>query len=229
MAHILLVEVDKTIRLTGEFSLTKASYEVTSVADGQAALDAAREVSPDLILLDIMLPKVSGLDVARALRGRGDDVPIVMLTALDREQDMVAGLDAGADDYVTKPFSTAELLARIRAHLRRGRKKGSEPQGVIEAGALVIDQSASRVTRSGEPVKLRSKEYRLLVALATHAGTLCTREWLSEEVWGEAFLSTSRTIDTHIRRLRKALDGDGWTYIKTEHGMGYRFEPKREA
>ena len=129
MAHILLVEDDKTIRLTVEFALTKANYEVTSVADGQAALDAAREVSPDLILLDIMLPKVSGLDVARALRGRGDDVPIVMLTALDREQDMVAGLDAGADDYVTKPFSAAERLARHAF----GRARQAAQQGVPAA------------------------------------------------------------------------------------------------
>lgn len=227
MPNILLVEDDKTIRLALQFSLTHEGYEVTVAADGVQGLDIAQSGGPDLILLDVMLPKLSGLEVARALREAGDDVPIIMLTALDRESDKIAGLDAGADDYVTKPFSTAELLARVRANLRRHGATHAQTSERIVAGALEIDPVATRVYVGGSPVRLRHKEYLLLFALASRSGALCTRQWLSQEVWGEAFLPTSRTIDTHIRRLRKAIERDGWTYIHTEHGMGYRFEAKR--
>ncbi len=174
-----------------------------------------------------MLPKLSGLEVARQLRNDGSKVPIIMLTALDQETDNVAGLDAGADDYVTEPFSTAELLARVRANMRRRVESSAERPSQIDAGALHMDLNAARVLVSGNSVKLRKKEYQLLFALPSRPGVLCTRQWLSREVWGEAFLPTSRTIDTHIKRLRKAIDRDDWTYIHTEHGMGYRFEPRR--
>jgi DNA-binding response OmpR family regulator len=228
MPSILLVEDDQTIRLTVEFALTKAGYAVTAVEDGVKALQAARQISPDLIVLDLMLPGKSGLEVARDLRDQGDDVPIIMVTALDRDQDKIAGLDAGADDYVTKPFSTEELLARIRANIRRAGGSGSHI-GSVEAGELTIDINAMRVLINGEPVDLRSKEYALLAAMAMRPGALCTRQWLAHEVWGEEFLSTSRTIDTHVRRIRKAIDQDGWTYIQTAHGMGYRFEAQRSG
>lgn len=224
MSSILLVEDDQTIRLTVEFALTKAGYAVTTASDGAAALEYAHSANPDLILLDLMLPKVSGLDVARSLRAHNDEVPIIMLTALDREEDKIRGLDAGADDYITKPFSTDELLARIRANMRRAGVSTSKSSGVIDAGELHIDLDAARVSVAGEPVELRSKEYKLLVAMASRPGALSTRQWLAEEVWGEEFLSTSRTIDTHVRRIRKAIDRNGWTYIQTAHGMGYRFE-----
>ena len=229
MPRILLVEDDKTIQMTLEYALTRADYEVTSVSDGISALDAAHLSEPDLVLLDIMLPKLSGTEVSRQLRAEGSDVPIIMLTALDRDEDKVAGLDAGADDYMTKPFSTNELLARIRANLRRASREGSHSEGVIEAGELSIDLGATRVTVAGTPVRLRSKEYALLVALATRHGALCSRQWLSEKVWDEAFLPTSRTIDTHVRRLRQAIERNGWTYVQTERGMGYRFEARREG
>ena len=228
MAHILLVEDDKSIRMALEFSLTRAGYEVTGVATGTEGLETARSIDADLILLDVLLPGLSGLDVARALREAGNRTPIIMLTALDSDADTIAGLDAGADDYVTKPFSTPELLARIRANLRRSGVMERHPTGTITAGPLVIDLDATRVVLDGKPIKLRSKEYALLVALATHRGALCTRQWIAQEVWGEMFLPTSRTIDTHVRRLRKALDGHGWTFVQTEHGMGYRFEEKQE-
>lgn len=228
MPSILLVEDDKSIRMALEYALTRAGYEVTSVANGLEALKVAHATEPDLILLDVLLPKRSGIEVARELREAGDHVPIIMLTALDRDEDKVAGLDAGADDYVTKPFSTPELLARIRANLRRSYADNKHLPVLIEAGPLVIDTLATRVTLDGKVLRLRSKEYTLLVALASHAGALCTRQWLAQEVWGEVFLPTSRTIDTHIRRLRKALSGSGWTFIQTEHGMGYRFEAMRE-
>lgn len=224
MSSILLVEDDQTIRLTVEFALTKAGYAVTTASDGATALEYAHSANPDLILLDLMLPKVSGLDVARNLRAHNDEVPIIMLTALDREEDKIRGLDAGADDYITKPFSTDELLARIRANMRRAGISTSKSSGTIDAGELHIDLDAARVTVAGEPVELRSKEYKLLVAMASRPGALSTRQWLAEEVWGEEFLSTSRTIDTHVRRIRKAIDRNGWTYIQTAHGMGYRFE-----
>ena len=227
MAHILLVEDDRTIRMALEYALTGAGYQVSTASDGNAGLEAARQGS-DLVLLDVMLPGLSGLEVARILRSEGHSEPIIMLTALDQDHDKVAGLDAGADDYITKPFSVTELLARIRANLRRAERTNDREQTIIEAGELVIDTQAARVSIAGEPVKLRSKEYGLLVAMARRAHALCTRQWLTQEVWGEAFLSTSRTIDTHVRRLRKAIDGHGWSYIQTEHGMGYRFEPKRE-
>ncbi len=228
MASILLVEDDKTIRLTVEYALTKAGYTVRTAADGQEAISLARETAPDLILLDLMLPKVSGIDVAKTLRHQGSRVPIIMLTALDREQDKVAGLDAGADDYITKPFSTQELLARIRANIRRVDPSDAETARVTTAGELMIDPGKSRVTVAGEPIDLRAKEYKLLLALASRPGALCTRQLLAHEVWGEEFLATSRTIDTHVRRVRKAIDRDGWTYIQTVHGMGYRFEAIHE-
>lgn len=223
MPSILLVEDDQTIRLTVEFALTKAGYAVTSAADGEQALRCAYAIDPDLILLDIMLPKKSGIEVAADLRAHGNEVPIIMLTALDRDADKVRGLDAGADDYITKPFSTEELLARIRANMRRAGVSMSKHTGVIEAGQLKIDVDAARVFVDGEEVTLRSKEYGLLVAMASRPDALCTRQWLAQEVWGEDFLSTSRTIDTHVRRIRKAIERNGWTYIQTVHGMGYRF------
>ncbi len=228
MANILLVEDDQTIRLTVEFALTQEGYGVTTASDGAQGLKAAEEGCPDLILLDLMLPEVSGLDVARTLREEGVKTPIIMVTALDEEEDKIAGLDAGADDYITKPFSTKELLARIRANIRRAGIQTSRQSGVIEAGDLKIDLDGTRVYLDGEPVDLRSKEYALLVALASRSGALCSRQWLSEEIWGEEFLATSRTIDTHIRRIRKAIEGGDYTYIQTVHGMGYRFEVIRK-
>lgn len=226
MSSILLIEDDKTIRLALGFTLANEGYELTVATDGAQGLEAARATDPDLILLDVMLPKLSGLEVARQLRNDGSKVPIIMLTALDQETDKVAGLDAGADDYVTKPFSLAELLARVRANMRRRMESNTERPSQIDVGELHMDLNAARVLVAGNSVKLRKKEYQLLFALASRPGTLCTRQWLSREVWGEAFLPTSRTIDTHIKRLRKAIDRDGWTYIHTEHGMGYRFEPR---
>lgn len=227
MASILLVEDDQTIQMALEFALAHAGYEVSSASDGDAALEVVSACEPDLILLDVLLPKRTGFEVARELRAAGKTTPIIMLTALDQESDKIAGLDAGADDYVTKPFSTAELLARVRAHLRRARSK-NEPPPVIETGEIRINTRDRCVWVAGAPVRLRSKEYDLLVALARREGLLCTRPWLSERVWGQTFLPTSRTLDTHIRRLRKVIDVDGWTYIHTERGVGYRFEAKHK-
>lgn len=229
MARILLVEDDETIRMALQFALGKAGYDVAVAEDGAEGLLRAQNEEPDLILLDIMLPGFSGIHITRTLRQAGNRTPIILLTALDQESDKVTGLEAGADDYVTKPFSMVELQARIRANLRRVGIEAERSLKRIEAGDLVIDPASMRVTAGGAPVRLRQKEYELLFALASRNGSLCTRAWLSQEVWGEAFLPTSRTLDTHIRRLRQAIDGRGWSYIHTEHGMGYRFEPHREG
>ena len=227
MARILLVEDDETIRMALQFALGKAGYDVVVAEDGAEGLLKTQNEDPDLILLDIMLPGFSGIHITRTLRQAGNRTPIILLTALDQESDKVTGLEAGADDYVTKPFSMVELQARIRANLRRVGIEAERSLKRIEAGDLVIDPASMRVTAGGKPIKLRQKEYELLFALASRNGSLCTRAWLSQEVWDEAFLSTSRTLDTHIRRLRQAIDGRGWSYIHTEHGMGYRFEPQQ--
>ncbi len=226
MQTILLIEDDPTIRLATEFALTRSGYAVSTCDNGADGLVAAREIHPDLILLDIMLPGMDGFEVAATLRTGDTATPIIMLTALAQDADKVRGLDAGADDYITKPFSTEELLARIRANLRRASAHSMPTGGMLEFGDLTIDVGSSRVSVAGRPVELRGKEYALLLALASRPGALCRRQWLTSEVWNEEFLQTSRTIDVHIRRIRKAIEEpSAFTYIHTVHGMGYRFEP----
>ena len=215
--------------MTIEFALTKEGYAVSSTGDGREGLDNARTIHPDLILLDIMLPGMNGFDIATELRRTDSITPIIMLTALDRDDDKIKGLDAGADDYITKPFSTAVLLARIRANMRRANLGVSETSGVLEFGDMTIDTDSSRVRVKERVIELRGKEYALLLALASRPGALCTREWLTREVWNEEFLPTSRTIDVHIRRIRKAVeDPSDYVYVHTVHGMGYRFEAQRK-
>lgn len=226
MRTILLVEDDPTIRLTMEFALSREGHAVVTAADGVEALAKYEEAAPDLILLDLMIPRLPGLDVARMIRKEDTVTPIVMVTALGEDDDIVRGLDAGADDYLTKPFSTKELLARVRAQLRRADATGSASEAPLEFGDLRIDLQGARVFIRDQEVKLRAKEYGLLVALASRPGALATRQWLSREVWGEEFLTTSRTIDVHVRRLRSAIEPhSSWEYIQTVHGMGYRFQP----
>ena len=226
MTTILLIEDDPTIRLATEFSLTKHGYAVSTCEDGQQGYDTALSIAPDLVLLDVMLPGMDGFEVARSLRQEGFTSPILMLTALDSDQDKVKGLDAGADDYVTKPFSTEVLLARIRANLRRTELDGVSVTAPQTYGDLTLDVENSSASVKGIPLKLRSKEISLLFALAERQGMLCRRTWLTQKVWKEDYLSTSRTIDVHIRRLRSVLDEHSdYIFIHTVHGMGYRFEP----
>jgi DNA-binding response OmpR family regulator len=228
VASILVVEDDPIIRQTVEYALKRAGFAVAALADGHAALDAAERLKPDLVLLDLMLPGMDGYQIAEQLRGRGEEAAIIMVTALDTERDKVRGLDAGADDYITKPFSMEELLARVRANLRRVRTKETlADDRVIETGDLRIEPSSFRAWVNESQARLRLKEFQLLVALAQREGQLATRQILAEEVWGYEHLPTSRTIDVHIRRLRQAIEGpSAYTYIHTVHGMGYRFEPK---
>ena len=226
MTTILLIEDDPTIRLTTEFSLTKHGYAVSSCEDGISGYETALSIEPDLILLDVMLPGMNGFEVASKLRKEGFNSPILMLTALDADEDKIKGLDAGADDYVTKPFSTEVLLASIRENLRLTEMDGVSMSKPQTYGDLTLDIENSTASVKGKPLKLRSKELALLFALAERQGMLCRRTWLTQKVWKEDYLSTSRTIDVHIRRLRSVLDEvSDYRYIHTVHGMGYRFEP----
>jgi DNA-binding response OmpR family regulator len=232
VSKVLIVEDDPIIRQTVEYALRRAGFDTLASAEGPEGLQMALEQLPDLILLDLMLPGIDGYQFAEQLRRKDKDVAIIMVTALDQERDKVRGLDAGADDYITKPFSMEELLARVRANLRRVRERQVlAEETVIETGDLVIEPSQVRATVAGHPARLRLKEFQLLVALASHPGLLMSRQRLASEVWGYDFLPSSRTIDVHIRRLRQAVEEpSAFTYIHTVHGVGYRFEvaPKTE-
>lgn len=231
MARILVVEDDPIIRQTVEYALRRSGFDTEVSADGAEALEKARAITPDLILLDLMLPGMDGYTFAQQFRFLDKETAIIMVTALDQEKDKVRGLDAGADDYITKPFSMEELLARVRANLRRVRERRVLTHDtIIETGDLTIEPSELRVAIRGEQVKLRLKEFQLLLALASKAGSLQTRQHLAQDVWGYEFLPTSRTIDVHIRRLRQAIEEPSdYVYIHTVHGMGYRFEPQSKG
>lgn len=231
MARVLVVEDDPIIRQTVEYALRRAGFDTFTAADGVEGLTIAIEQLPDLILLDLMLPGIDGYTFAEQLRRKDKDVAIIMVTALDQERDKVRGLDAGADDYITKPFSMEELLARVRANLRRVReRKVLAEEKIIETGDLLIEPAQVRVSVAGVPARLRLKEFQLLVALASHPGLLMSRQRLASEVWGYDFLPSSRTIDVHIRRLRQAVEEpSAFEYIHTVHGVGYRFEPTPKA
>jgi len=226
VAEILIVEDDPIIRQTVDYALRRAGFSTHASGDGIEALQMARDVRPDLILLDLMLPGIDGFEFACQIRKTDPDVAIVMVTALGEARDTVRGLDAGADDYVTKPFSMDELLARVRANLRRVKERAVlDVDDTIEAGDIVIEPSQLRVHVAGSPVRLRLKEFQLLLALAKEPGRLMSRQRLAEEVWGYDHLTSSRTIDVHIRRLRQAVeDPSAFTYVHTVHGVGYRFE-----
>jgi len=227
VADILIVEDDPIIRSTVEYALRRAGFETRTSADGREALQIALASPPDVILLDLMLPGMDGFTFAQEIRKTDAAVSIIMVTALDQERDKVRGLDAGADDYLTKPFSIEELLARVRASLRRIRERAVlAVDETISAGDLVIEPAELRVTAAGQPVRLRLKEFQLLLALAREPGKLMSRQRLAAEVWGYEHLASSRTIDVHIRRVRQAIeDRSAFDYIETVHGVGYRFEP----
>ena len=227
VTNILIVEDDPIIRETVEYSLKRAGFAVTAVGDGGAALETAAHLRPDVVLLDLMLPNIDGYEIAEKLRAKDKETAIIMVSALDTERDKVRGLDVGADDYITKPFSIEELLARVRANLRRVRAKETlSDDRLIEVGDLVMEPKSFRLSVAGQQVRLRLKEFQLLVALAEHQGQLATRQLLADEVWGYEHLPSSRTIDVHIRRLRQAVeDVSQFVYIHTVHGVGYRFEP----
>ena len=193
---------------------------------GREGLEAARRVNPAVVILDVMLPGMSGLDVCRQLR-RESDVPIIMLTAKEGEADKVAGLELGADDYMTKPFSMRELVARVRAQLRRASKSGalSGSNEVLRGGAVELDVDAHEVRVGGESIPVRPKEFDLLESLMRRRGRLATRETLIDEVWGPDYFGATKTLDVHIKRLRQKLEVDPTRprHIVTVRGLGYKF------
>jgi two-component system phosphate regulon response regulator PhoB len=222
--YILIVEDEPAIRDMVAFALRKADMEPAHAADARAAQDMIAERVPDLILLDWMLPGMSGLDLARRLRKQDLTrcVPIIMLTARGEETDRVGGLDAGVDDYVVKPFSPRELIARINALIRRSR--GSDSDGMIKIGALKIDSAAHRVYAGSETVPIGPTEYRLLHFFITHAERVYSRSQLLDYVWGGSVYVEERTVDVHIRRLRQTLEPFGCSgLLQTVRGAGYRF------
>jgi DNA-binding response OmpR family regulator len=219
--RVLVVEDDRSVRETASLLLERAGLRVTAVDDGRRALDEAAAHRFDLILLDLMLPSVDGFEVCRTIR-RNSQVPIVILTARSDTADVVAGLELGADDYLTKPFQPAELLARIRAALRRPTADGSATHLRIQD--LDIDAAGFRVTHAGRPVDLTATEFRLLLELARSAERVVSREDLLERVWGYDYLGDSRLVDMAIKRLRDKLGDDARDprYITTVRGAGYR-------
>ena len=223
MSRILIVDDEPEIVRGLQDNLRFEGYQTSTAADGREALAVAAREAPDLILLDIMMPGLSGWDVCRELRGQGIDVPIIMLTARGEETDRVRGLELGADDYITKPFSLRELLARVRAVLRR-----PGPRHKVEEfafGDARVRPRGRQAFRAGRPVGLTRKEFELLVYLLEHRGEVVTRERLLDEVWGYERFPTTRTVDTHILRLRRKFeaDPDRPAFILTVHGQGYTF------
>jgi len=214
--RILLVEDDPTIREMTQLALQRDGFDVDTADDGATGLSAFRSQPPDLVLLDVMLPGVDGVSVCRTIR-EGSVVPIVMLTARTDPIDVVLGLEAGADDYVTKPFEPSILAARLRAVLRRVARHDASP--VLRIRELVIDRDGMEVQVAGEPVSLTPTEYRLLIELAEHPGVVCSRERLLEDVWGYIWAGDTRLVDMHVRRLRAKIGAD---MIETVRGAGYK-------
>jgi two-component system, OmpR family, response regulator ResD len=226
--RILVVDDEPTIREVVGLYLRREGFEVESADDGEAALAAIARARPDLVVLDLMLPGVDGLTITRQVRAAGN-LPIIMLTARGEEIDRVLGLELGADDYLTKPFSARELVARVRAVLRRTQAP-AEPlpaSSVVSAGALRIDSAARTVALDGQQIGLTAREFELLLFLARHPGQVFTREQLLDQVWGYTFASEASTVTVHIRRLREKIEADPTTprRIVTVWGVGYKLEP----
>jgi DNA-binding response OmpR family regulator len=226
-ARILLVDDEQSIQTLLSYPLRKDGYHVTSALDGTEALRRFEEGRFDLVILDLMLPRMGGVEVCRALRSRSQ-VPIIMLTAKGSETDKVAGLEVGADDYITKPFSMREFRSRVKAALRRSRmgsESSEEGGGAIECGELTIDFDRRMVTLGPEEVKVTYVEFEILGALARSPGRVLTRETLLEHVWGDSDYRDPRTVDVHIRHLREKLEQDPKEpeFLFTVRGVGYRF------
>ena len=230
--NILVVEDEPSLQETLAYNLKREGYAVEAVGDGRTALEAARRIKPDLIILDLMLPELDGFEVARILR-KEMTTAILMLTARDDEIDRVVGLEVGADDYLTKPFSMRELMARVKAQLRRTRmlreelgKAASTPHEKLTFENLVIDLTRREVTLDNKPLQLKPKEYELFLFFAEHKGQMLSREFILERVWGWDFIGDSRTVDVHVRWLRQKIEAEAGNpkRIITVRGGGYRFE-----
>lgn len=221
---ILVVEDHKDTRELLKYNLTHNGFEVAAESDGASGLERAKTFQPDLILLDLMLPGMDGLDVCRRVKQSSDlsHIPVIMLTAKGEEIDRIVGLELGADDYVVKPFSPRELILRIKAIMRRSNEKPSKTPNVWEREGLSIDFEAHQLTVDGEPAMLTATEFKLLTELVTGRGKVQTRDHLLDTVWDTHFEGYSRTVDTHVRRLRQKL-GPYAEWVETVRGVGYRF------
>lgn len=221
---VLVVDDEKTLRETVAYELEQEGYRVVRAADGRRALELFRAEKPDLVLLDLMMPELSGIEVCRILRNESD-VPIIMLTAKSSEIDKVVGLEIGADDYVTKPFSLRELLARVRAHLRRREAAGvAGPAGEpVQLGRVQVDLAGHRLLRDGLAVPVKPKAFELLAFLLRHQGQVFTREQLLEQVWGYDFAGQTRTVDVHVHWLRAEIEESPHEprLLQTVRGVGY--------
>lgn len=223
--RVLVIEDEAAIAEGLAYNLRQEGLEPLLAADGDTGLQLARTAKPDLILLDLMLPGIGGLDVCRALR-RESDVPIIMLTAKDSEIDKIVGLEVGADDYITKPFSVREVLARIRAVLRRSGSRAESEAEEVQVDGLAINFAKHQVTVDGRPITLSPKEFELLKILIRNRGRVMTRDLLLDRVWGEDAFVEPRTVDVHIRWLREKIEQDPShpVLIQTVRGAGYRFK-----
>ena len=230
MPTILLVEDDITLAETLRYNFEREGYNVIMANDGVVGLEHARQDHPDLVILDIMLPRLDGFSVCRILR-QESDIPVLMLTARQDEVDRIAGLELGADDYVAKPFSLGELLARVRAILRRTDRQPVGSREILDAGTLRVDTGSRRAWRNGAEIGLSQKEFDLLTCLIRNRGLALSRDVLLERVWGYDFPGDSRTVDVHIRWLREKVELDPGrpVYIQTVRGIGYRFEIPPQA
>ena len=226
LPRILVVEDEEALADSVRYNLEREGYAVSVAGDGRRALERFRSEAPSLVILDLMLPELSGLDVCRMIRSESE-VPIIMVTAKDSEADKVTGLELGADDYVTKPFSMRELVSRVRANLRRVRA-AAPPSGaeeVLTGGPVRLDVSRHEVSVRGESVPMPPKEFELLEALLRRKGRLLTRDLLIEDVWGADYYGDTRTLDVHVKRLRRKIEDDPHhpAHLLTVRGLGYKF------
>ena len=226
---VLIVEDEKNIVDILRFNLQREGYRTVEAYDGADGLAKARSENPDIILLDVMLPKMNGFDICAEIRRAGKVTPVIMLTAREEETDKVFGLEAGADDYITKPFSMRELMARVKANIRRrDLDYGVRPKGeLLRAGALTVDPAAFTVTKDASPVELTQKEFDLLLYLIRERGRVFTREDLMQKVWNYDYFGDMRTVDVTVRRLREKIENDPGKpeLILTKRGVGYYFAP----
>jgi two-component system, OmpR family, response regulator RegX3 len=224
-ARILVVEDEVSLADTVRYNLEREGYAVAVANDGRQALERFRDERPGLVILDLMLPEISGLDVCRQIR-QISNVPIVMVTAKDSEADKVAGLEIGADDYVTKPFSIRELISRVRAHLRRaGMRSAEQADDVLFGGPVELDVARHEVQVRGETVGFPPKEFELLETFLRRKGRLLTRDFLIEEVWGAGYFGDTKTLDVHVKRIRRKVEEDPHqpAHLVTVRGLGYKF------
>ena len=223
-SRVLIVEDEPALAETIRYNLEREGYRVGVALDGRKGWEQFRTGNPDLVLLDLMLPEIPGLDLCRMIRA-DSTVPIIMLTAKDSEADKVAGLELGADDYLTKPFSMRELVSRVRAQLRRAGMTPSEPEQVLVGGEIEVDPERHEVRVGGNDVQLTPKEFAILHLLMERKGRLLTRDFLMDEVWGSDYVGDGKTLDVHIKRIREKVEPDSHNpkHVVTVKGLGYKF------